>query len=111
MSNGQKVKFTVTLWAVVFLGAFAVRFGMGFGLAGGGEEAFSQGLQRGLAFIIGLFLAGVIAMQARSYAQLLPKGNRMRLLGQVPLGLTICTLLVGLLIVLRAMIQIGGAVG
>lgn len=98
MSNGQKVKVTVVLWAAVFLCAFALRLGFGAG-------DLRQSLARGVMFAIALLLAGAIAIQARTYALTLPERGVLRIVGQIPLGITLATFALGLLLMLRAMLQ------
>lgn len=106
MSNQQKVKFTFTLWLAVIAGAFVLRFGV----VAEGVGVF-RGMERGLAFIIALFLAGVIALQCKNYAQLLPKGDLLRRLGYVPLWTTFLIMAIGVFTVFRGLsYAVGGAV-
>ena len=100
MSNSQKVKAMVALWLIVILGSFALRFGMVIEGAG-----FARGMERGIWFILGLFLSVLIALQTRLYALTLPKGEKVRLLGYLPLGATIALLCFGAVMLLRAVMQ------
>ncbi|MGB3281104.1 MAG: hypothetical protein WBA92_18130 [Pseudorhodobacter sp.] len=106
MSNDQKVKAMVLLWAAVFFGSLFLRYGPYEGGSG-----FAKGMSRGLGFVTGLFVAGVIALQARLLAQSLPKGGWLRRLGHVPLGVTILVLGLGLIMVFRGLLLVGGGIG
>ncbi|RUS58745.1 hypothetical protein EGN72_17615 [Pseudorhodobacter sp. E13] len=100
MSNSRWVQILLALWLVVFLCSLALRvFGPAEGLG------FLRGVERAAGFVIGQFFAGVVAMQARSFAIRLPKGDALRLVGQVPLMVTAAMIALAFVLIVRALNQ------
>ena len=100
MSNSRWVQITIGLWLTVFLSSLALRF---LGQADG--SGFHRGMERAIGFIIGQFFAGVVAMQARSFAVKLPKGDWLRMAGQVPILVTIAMIALAFAVILRGFLQ------
>ena len=101
MSNTRWVQqITFAVWLPAFVASFARRV-----LGPVGADGFLREMKRAAGFMVRQFLAGVVAMQARSFAVWLPKADCLWIAGQVSIAITSALITLAFGLIARALMQ------